>query len=132
MPQSSLIREPKQIEAVHGRVLTYNGRKDLLEELHRRYGSSGQSVTGNRISYLRKKYLWKLVTGGSNALKRLIDVSGSLVALVMFLPILFLVAAAIKLTDRGPVLFWQKRVGQWGREFPFPKFRSMVPDAERL
>src|SRR5262249_44370183 len=45
---------------------------------------------------------------------------------------LFLVALAIKLTDWGPVLFWQIRVGRWGREFPFPKFRSMVRNAEAL
>jgi lipopolysaccharide/colanic/teichoic acid biosynthesis glycosyltransferase len=38
----------------------------------------------------------------------------------------------IKLSGRGPVLFWQMRVGQWGREFAFPKFRSMVVNAEAL
>jgi lipopolysaccharide/colanic/teichoic acid biosynthesis glycosyltransferase len=38
----------------------------------------------------------------------------------------------IKLTDRGPVLFWQTRVGRWGREFPFPKFRSMDVNAEQM
>jgi lipopolysaccharide/colanic/teichoic acid biosynthesis glycosyltransferase len=38
----------------------------------------------------------------------------------------------IKITDRGPVLFWQTRVGRWGREFALPKFRSMVVDAELL
>jgi lipopolysaccharide/colanic/teichoic acid biosynthesis glycosyltransferase len=38
----------------------------------------------------------------------------------------------VKLHDRGPILFWQQRVGQWGREFPFPKFRSMVVNAEAL
>jgi lipopolysaccharide/colanic/teichoic acid biosynthesis glycosyltransferase len=42
------------------------------------------------------------------------------------------VAWLIKLTDRGPILFWQTRVGRWGREFPFPKFRSMVVNAEEL
>jgi lipopolysaccharide/colanic/teichoic acid biosynthesis glycosyltransferase len=43
---------------------------------------------------------------------------------------MLLTALLIKLTDRGPVLFWQARVGKWGRVFPFPKFRSMVVDAE--
>ena len=36
------------------------------------------------------------------------------------------------MTDRGPIFFWQMRVGQWGAEFPFPKFRSMVLNAEAL
>jgi lipopolysaccharide/colanic/teichoic acid biosynthesis glycosyltransferase len=65
-------------------------------------------------------------------LKRLIDVSVSAALLVLLAPLFALVAALIKLTDGGPVLFWQTRVGRWGREFAFPKFRSMVPDAERL
>ena len=46
-------------------------------------------------------------------------------------PILLFVAVAIKLTDGGPVLYWQKRVGMWGELFNFPKFRSMVIDADK-
>src|SRR5205814_8772857 len=38
----------------------------------------------------------------------------------------------IKAQDRGPVLFWQVRVGRWGREFWCPKFRSMVVNADQL
>ncbi|OQY42308.1 MAG: hypothetical protein B6240_14120 [Desulfobacteraceae bacterium 4572_87] len=41
-------------------------------------------------------------------------------------------AGCIKLTDGGPILFWQTRIGLWGKEFPFPKFRSMVVNAEAL
>ena len=54
--------------------------------------------------------------------------------LIVLAPLFAFVAAAIKLTDRGPVLFWQARVGRWGREFPFPKFRSMVitPKSSRM
>jgi lipopolysaccharide/colanic/teichoic acid biosynthesis glycosyltransferase len=52
--------------------------------------------------------------------------------LAILSPLFILVAIAIKVTDKGPVLFWQARVGQWGKEFPFPKFRSMVTNAERL
>ncbi len=43
----------------------------------------------------------------------------SIVLLIALLPMFILVALAIKLTDRGPVLFWQKRVGKWGREIAF-------------
>ena len=39
---------------------------------------------------------------------------------------------AIKGTDGGTILFWQTRVGKYGREFPFPKFRSMIPNAESM
>lgn len=107
-------------------------REDLLEELYKRYGNSRSGGRGSRFNYVRKKYLWKIVAGGSNCFKRGLDITGSLCALLCFSPILLAVAIAIKLEDRGPVLFWQTRVGQWGREFPFPKFRSMVVNAEQL
>ncbi len=57
--------------------------------------------------------------------KRLIDIAGSLAALVLCLPVLLAIALAIKLTSRGPVLFHQVRLGQYGKRFTFLKFRSM-------
>lgn len=101
----------------------------LMEELYRRYG---QGNIRRRLRYWRKKYAWILVVGGARALKRLIDIVGAAVLLVVLSPLFLVVAVLIKLTDGGPVLFWQTRVGQWGREFPFPKFRSMVVNAEEL
>jgi len=59
------------------------------------------------------------------ATKRLIDVLGSLSLLVMLSPVFLVIAAAIKLTSRGPVLFRQKRIGEHGTPFTFLKFRSM-------
>jgi len=59
------------------------------------------------------------------ATKRLIDVLGSLSLLAMLSPVFFIIAAAIKLTSRGPVLFRQKRIGEHGTPFTFLKFRSM-------
>jgi lipopolysaccharide/colanic/teichoic acid biosynthesis glycosyltransferase len=47
-------------------------------------------------------------------------------------PLLLFIAIAIKATDRGPILFWQSRVGAWGKVFAFPKFRSMVVGADRM
>ncbi len=58
-------------------------------------------------------------------MKRLMDIAGSLFLLILCLPLLLVVAAAIKLTSRGPVFFRQQRVGQYGRQFTFLKFRSM-------
>ncbi|PIQ24148.1 glycosyl transferase [bacterium (Candidatus Blackallbacteria) CG17_big_fil_post_rev_8_21_14_2_50_48_46] len=65
-------------------------------------------------------------------LKRAIDVLGALAALLMLSPLLIFTALAIWLEDRGPVLFSQERVGQFGRVFQFYKFRSMVRNAEAL
>ncbi len=62
--------------------------------------------------------------------KRLMDLVGSAVALVLLVPVFFLTALAIKLEDGGPILFTQGRSGLFGRSFPMYKFRSMVVDAE--
>lgn len=58
-------------------------------------------------------------------LKRLMDISGSLAALVLCLPVLIAIAIAIKMTSKGPILFRQVRLGQYGKKFTFLKFRSM-------
>lgn len=57
--------------------------------------------------------------------KRIIDVAGSLLALIIFSPPMILVAVAIKLTSRGPIFFSPIRVGKGGRTFQMFKFRSM-------
>ncbi len=59
------------------------------------------------------------------ATKRMIDVLGSLSLLAILSPVFLMIAAAIKLTSRGPVLFQQKRIGEHGTPFTFLKFRSM-------
>jgi lipopolysaccharide/colanic/teichoic acid biosynthesis glycosyltransferase len=58
-------------------------------------------------------------------IKRIMDVGGSALALLLFSPVLLAIAVAIKLTSKGPVFFRQKRVGQYGQQFVFLKFRSM-------
>jgi exopolysaccharide biosynthesis polyprenyl glycosylphosphotransferase len=69
--------------------------------------------------------------GGRDAVKRLLDVAGALVALVVTSPLLALAALAIKLDDRGPVLYRQQRVGRDGEEFELLKLRTMIVDAHR-
>lgn len=109
-------------------------RVELMEELYRRYGStaSGPGGLGLRLRYWRKRYGWTIIVGGAKVLKRFIDILASGILLVCLSPLFLGVALCIKLTDSGPILFWQTRIGQWGREFPFPKFRSMVVNAEAL
>lgn len=64
--------------------------------------------------------------------KRCLDIIASSIGLIALAPLFAIVSVLIKLTDGGPILFWQSRVGLQGREFPFPKFRSMVTNAESL
>jgi len=63
--------------------------------------------------------------------KRSIDIFGSVIALILFSPILLLTAVLIKLTSRGPVFYNQTRVGKNGEHFEIYKFRTMKVDAEK-
>lgn len=109
------------------RILKGSDRIRLLEELHRRYASSNTLLP--RLVYLRKKYSWLLVVNGAKILKRLIDIIASVILLVALSPLFLLVAILIKATDGGSVLYVANRVGKWGKEIRFPKFRTMVIDA---
>jgi len=70
------------------------------------------------------------LSGGRRMAKALTDRLVAGLALMMLFPLLLLVAAAVKVTSRGPVLFRQRRVGHLGEEFTILKFRTMVQDAE--
>jgi len=65
-----------------------------------------------------------------SAIKRDFDLAASLLLLIITFPIMVLTAIAIKLDSRGPILYFQERVGFRGRSFMCPKFRSMATDAE--
>lgn len=65
-------------------------------------------------------------------LKRLFDICSSLVAIVLLIPLWIVVAIAIKLDSKGPILFKQGRRTKDGRVFKMWKFRSMVVNAENI
>jgi O-antigen biosynthesis protein WbqP len=56
---------------------------------------------------------------------RLFDITVALCTLGFFTGLIFLVALAVRLTSRGPVIYWSERVGQHNRRFMMPKFRTM-------
>lgn len=64
------------------------------------------------------------------AIKKAIDLGGSLVALLLLSPVFLAIAAAIKWNSRGPVFFRQERMGSNGRTFVFLKFRSMYTSSD--
>lgn len=72
------------------------------------------------------------LTRSAIRVKRALDLLGASLGLLALLPVLVVIAAAIKLEDRGPVLFRQQRVGRHGGRFQMLKFRTMVPDADAL
>jgi exopolysaccharide biosynthesis polyprenyl glycosylphosphotransferase len=73
----------------------------------------------------------KATQPGQRLAKRMFDIAVSAVALVVFAPVMAMVAAAISIEDGEPVLYRQERVGRDGRTFNMLKFRSMRLDAEK-
>ena len=65
------------------------------------------------------------------AAKRVLDLLGSTALIVVVAPLLILIATLIKLSEGGPVLFAQMRIGKEGRRFKCLKFKTMVVDAEQ-
>jgi lipopolysaccharide/colanic/teichoic acid biosynthesis glycosyltransferase len=96
--------------------------------------SPGLPIEARRRRYLRwwgKRIAWHLTVRSAAALKRGLDIAVAVSMLALLSPLFLFVAVCIKLADRGPVLYWQTRVGRFGQTFDFPKFRSMVMGADR-
>ncbi len=64
--------------------------------------------------------------------KRALDIVATVCGLLVLLPLFVVVGLAIKLTSKGPIFYWQKRVGWDCKEFDFPKFRSMRTDSDQV
>jgi lipopolysaccharide/colanic/teichoic acid biosynthesis glycosyltransferase len=67
-----------------------------------------------------------------SAVKRLLDIIGGLAGLILFSPLIFVVAAVTKLMDGGPALYRHTRVGLHGQEFICYKFRTMISNADEM
>jgi exopolysaccharide biosynthesis polyprenyl glycosylphosphotransferase len=93
-------------------------------------------VVGSSSSFDDVNGMWLLgvrhfgLTRSSETLKRITDVIGAGLLMVVLLPLFVMLALAVKLTSRGPVFFSQKRIGRQGEVFKMLKFRSMVVDAD--
>lgn len=107
---------------------------DLAEQIDKRYGGGGSRLSRLRgtIYFLFKKYGWICATESAYFVKRAMDIFGSASLLVALSPVFLLTALAIKWEDRGAVFYSQTRVGKWGKLFKLYKFRSMVPNADKL
>lgn len=92
------------------------------------YGNNHVSVESDflKIEELERKYIYQFI-------KRLIDILGSTVGIVILFPVFFVVIIAMKKEERnGPIFFSQTRAGKKGKEFKMYKFRSMCVDAENM
>ncbi|HEV2054722.1 MAG TPA: undecaprenyl-phosphate glucose phosphotransferase [Methylomirabilota bacterium] len=86
-----------------------------------------EEFEGLPFVHLRESPLY----GWSRVAKRVFDVAFSLAVLALLSPVLLALAAAVKLTSRGPVLYGQERMGLDGQRFRMMKLRTMRVDAER-
>jgi lipopolysaccharide/colanic/teichoic acid biosynthesis glycosyltransferase len=119
----------------HGQAHSDNERLSV-EQIARGIDDAGQDVlpgSNRRFSPMRP------VSAGEVSMllvrplpwwKRLIDVLGGSAILAAALPVMAVVALAVKVSDRGPVLFKQRRAGLGGKPFTIYKFRTMVVDAD--
>jgi O-antigen biosynthesis protein WbqP len=67
-----------------------------------------------------------------HTIKRQVDIISCSMLLIVFAVPMALIALAVKLTSKGPVLYWSDRVGRWNRIFKMPKFRSMRTNAPQV
>ncbi|WP_188656113.1 sugar transferase [Pontibacillus salipaludis] len=64
-------------------------------------------------------------------IKRLIDILGSIIGIILISPIIIIISILIKVSSSGPVFFRQRRLGKNGQVFKIIKFRTMIVDAEK-
>ncbi len=104
--------------------------EELREELLRRYGRV--SLLDVHLSWRLqlKRLAWFTVIRSAYLFKRLLDIAGSLVLLILLSPLFALIMLIIHYGSPGPVFYKQTRVGRWGKLFTMWKFRSMYIDAD--
>jgi exopolysaccharide production protein ExoY len=99
-----------------------------LEESRPRGASPWSAGAGSEEAALGPSRL--AISPGSRAMKRTFDIGAALVLIILTLPLMMVIALAVRIESPGPVLFLQRRPGKRGTEFSLIKFRTMARDAE--
>jgi len=129
---SSETSAPLAASVVNGHVLNgANGHVNGHANGHAWMSVSASAAYEHTLTHLGHRTLHREHGAYLRFGKRVMDVVGALVALVLGAPLLLLSALLIKLESRGPVFYKSTRIGRGGRAFTFLKLRSMVADAER-
>lgn len=84
--------------------------------------------TKNKAVYRKKRRNWNVHKSIYEIFKRLIDITISSIGIIISSPIMLIIAIAIKLDSKGPVIFKQVRTGKYGKNFKVWKFRTMAVD----
>jgi Undecaprenyl-phosphate glucose phosphotransferase len=124
LPHEDYGRLPGLLDAIGDEPVTIHVVPDLFRFTSLRGGV--EEFEGVPFIHLRESPLY----GWNRLTKRVFDVVFSTAVLVLLAPLMLLVAAAIRLSSPGPVLFRQQRMGLDGQPFTMVKFRTMPVDAE--
>ena len=116
----NIIRSCEELGVVF-RLMHDESRLNLTNAVHTTIGNK------NFLTFINVPY-----RPAALAFKKVTDIFFSFLGLILLSPVLLLIALAIKLTSKGPVLYKQARVGLRGRPFDLYKFRTMVSGAESL
>lgn len=108
----------------------YQARMELFKTLD--LPVSQADVRRLRRRQAIKLGVWELGLRSLFLVKRLLDILGGLVGLILLTPLFIVVGIAIVIEDGWPIFYSQKRVGQYGRLFNFYKFRSMYRNADSM
>lgn len=99
------------------------------------YDKLGLATSQSQLKYL-DGFNWvsigtAQISDSLRVLKRLFDLVLAIPSIVLLTPVYVFIALAIKLESRGSFLYTQERIGQNGKTFQFPKFRSMLPGSDK-
>ena len=125
-------REPARVAHGSSRLQKHTASFSAAarERVIRRFEAIEAATRWHRLRFNLKQFAWWAVVRGTMAVKRAIDIAGSMVLLVLLSPLLVTIAILVKLNSRGSVLYKQTRVMKWGRLFQMYKFRSMHTGAD--
>ena len=105
-------------------------RASILPRIFEVVGTAVEFDTLNGLTVLGIRRFG--LTRSSRAVKRAMDVVGSIIALLLLSPLIVVIVIGIRITSRGPIFFPQTRVGRDGRRFTMLKFRTMVDGADGM
>jgi len=138
-PRPLALREVVKYDSWHNLRLSVKPGLIGLWHIKRRSNEGFDEMVRLDLKYVRErsfsydlKIIIKTILNLLNCLKRGIDILGAVFGLIVFSPIFLIVAVLIKIDSKGPIFFKHKRIGQYGKYIEVYKFRTMVPNAEKL
>jgi len=122
-PNGNVPQTTELIDFVNDHHLSFRYAADLLGT--QLSNTEVTTIAGTPIVEVKHTSL----DGWGRIAKRVFDILGATVLIIVLLPIMLITAFSIVIDTRGPILFWYKRIGQFGKPFTYFKFRSMIHNA---